>query len=115
MAWAPTRSCDAPANRRDKTRPSRIPPLSEEIKLAVLKKTAKETPANATHWSRTSMAAAIGISASSVGRVWREAGLKPHRVDTFKVSNDPHFEEEVADVFGLYMRPPDKAMVPCVD
>jgi transposase len=100
---------------RDKTRPSRIPPLSEEVKLAVLTKTAKETPANATHWSRTSMAAATGISPSSVGRIWREAGLKPHRVDTFKVSNDPHFEEKVADVVGLYMRPPDKAMVLCVD
>ena len=92
---------------RDKTRPSRIPALSEEVKRAVLTKTAKETPANATHWSLTSMAAATGISPSSVGRIWREAGLKPHRVDTFKVSNDPHFEEKVADVVGLYMRPPD--------
>src|SRR5215468_10178618 len=100
---------------RDKTRPSRIPALSEEVKLTVLTKTAKETPPNATHWSRTSMAAATGISPSSVGRIWREAGLKPHRVDTFKVSNDPHFEEKVADVVGLYMRPPDKAMVLCVD
>jgi transposase len=100
---------------RDKTRPSRVPALSEEVKLAVLTKTAKETPANATHWSRTSMAAATGISPSSVGRIWRAAGLKPHRVDTFKVSNDPHFEEKVADVVGLYMRPPDKAMVLCVD
>src|SRR6202158_1717271 len=63
---------------RDKTRPSRIPALSEEVKRAVLTKTAKETPANATHWSLTSMAAATGISPSSVGRIWREAGLKPH-------------------------------------
>ena len=100
---------------RDKTRPSRVPPLPETIRLAVLKKTAKETPANATHWSRTSMAKAVGISPSSVGRIWREAGLKPHRIDTFKVSNDPQFEEKVADVVGLYMRPPDKAMVLCVD
>lgn len=100
---------------RDKTRPSRVAPLPEKIKLEVLTKTAKETPANATHWSRTSMAKAAGISPSSVGRIWREAGLKPHRLDTFKVSNDPHFEEKVADVVGLYMRPPDKAMVLCVD
>jgi len=100
---------------RDKTRPSRVAPLSEKVKLAVLTKTAKETPADATHWSRTSMAKAAGISPSSVGRIWREAGLKPHRLDTFKVSNDPHFEEKVADVVGLYMRPPDKAMVLCVD
>lgn len=99
----------------DKTRPSRVPALTEKVKLAVLAKTVKETPANATHWSRTLMAAATGISPSSVGRIWREAGLKPHRVDTFKVSNDPHFEEKVADVVGLYMRPPDKALVLCVD
>jgi transposase len=100
---------------RDKTRSSRVPALAEKVKLAVLTKTAKEAPANATHWSRTAMAKAAGISPSSVGRIWREAGLKPHRVATFKVSNDPHFEEKVADVVGLYMRPPDKAMVLCVD
>jgi transposase len=100
---------------RDKTRPSRVPPLPEKVKLTVLKKTANEMPANATHWSRTSMAKAVGISPSSVGRIWREAGLKPHRIDTFKVSNDPQFEEKVVDVVGLYMNPPDKAMVLCVD
>jgi hypothetical protein len=65
---------------RDKTRPSRKPPLAEKIKLAVLTKTATETPANATHWSRASMAAEMGISPSSVGRIWAEAGLKPHLV-----------------------------------
>jgi transposase len=100
---------------RDKTRPSRVPPLPEKVRLAVLRKTATETPANATHWSRSSMSKAVGISPSSVGRIWREAGLKPHRVDTFKVSNDPQFEEKVVDVVGLYMNPPDKAMVLCVD
>ena len=88
---------------RDKTRPSRIPPLGDTVKLAVIKKTASEMPADATHWSRTSMAKEIGISPSSVGRIWREAGLKPHRIDTFKVSNDPKFEEKVVDVVGLYM------------
>ena len=100
---------------RDKTRPSRVPPLAETVKLAVLAKTANETPPNATHWSRASMAKAIGISPSSVERIWREAGLKPHLVDTFKVSNDPQFEEKVTDVVGLYMNPPDKALVLCVD
>jgi transposase len=100
---------------RDKTRPSRVPPLPQKVKVAVLKRTATETPPDATHWSRTSMAKAVGISASSVGRIWREAGLKPHRIDTFKVSNDPQFEEKVVDVVGLYMNPPDKAMVLCVD
>ena len=100
---------------RDKTRPSRIEPLSDEIRLTVLTKTASERPANATHWSRASMAQAAGISPSSVGRIWREAGLKPHRINTFKVSNDPQFEEKVADAVGLYMNPPDKAMVLCID
>jgi transposase len=100
---------------RDKTRPSRVPPLSEDVKLAVLTKTASETPPDATHWSRASMAKAVGISPSSVGRIWRAAGLKPHRVDTFKVSNDPEFEEKVTDIVGLYMNPPTKAMVLCID
>lgn len=100
---------------RDKTRPSRVKPLAQTVKVAVLKKTATERPANATHWSRTSMAKAAGISPSSVGRIWREAGLKPHRLETFKVSNDPQFEEKVVDVVGLYLNPPDKAMVLCVD
>jgi transposase len=100
---------------RDKTRPSRIKPLAEDVKLKVLAKTAGETPANATHWSRSSMAKAVGISPSSVGRIWRAADLKPHRVRTFKVSNDPKFEEKVIDVVGLYLNPPDKALVLCVD
>jgi transposase len=80
---------------RDKTRPSRVPPLPDKVKLAVLKKTANETPANATHWSRASMAAQMGISPSSVGRIWAEAGLKPHLVRRFKVSDDSLFEEKV--------------------
>ncbi len=99
----------------DKTRASRVPPLADTVKLAVIKKTAGETPSDATHWSRTSMAKAVGISPSSVGRIWREAGLKPHRTTKFKVSNDPHFEEKVVDVVGLYLNPPDKAMVLCID
>jgi transposase len=100
---------------RDKTRRSRKPPLPEDVKLAVLTKTATETPAGATHWSRASMAAAMGISPSSVGRIWAEAGLKPHITRTFKVSNDPAFAEKVTDVVGLYMNPPDRALVLCVD
>jgi transposase len=100
---------------RDKTRPSRKPPLPEKIKLAVLTKTANETPANATHWSRASMAAEMGISPSSVGRIWAEAGLKPHLVRRFKISNDPQFEEKITDVVRRYMNPPDRALVLCVD
>jgi transposase len=101
--------------RRDKTRPSRKPPLPEKVKLAVLTKTANEIPPNATHWSRASMAAEMGISPSSVGRIWAEAGLKPHLVHRFKISNDPQFEEKVTDVVGLYLNPPDRALVLCVD
>jgi transposase len=100
---------------RDKSRPSRVPPLPDRTKLAVLTKTANEMPANATHWSRATMAAAMGISPSSVGRIWAEAGLKPHLVRGFKISNDPKFEEKVADVVGLYMSPPDRALVLCVE
>ena len=100
---------------RDKTRPSRIAPLADDVKLAVLTRTATEEPANATHWSRASMAEAMGISPSSVGRVWKEAGLKPHLVKRFKVSNDPQFEEKVTDIVGLYLNPPERAVVLSVD
>jgi transposase len=100
---------------RDKSRPSRKAPLPDKVRLAVLTKTARETPANATHWSRKSMAKATGISPSSVGRIWAEAGLKPHLTRTFKVSNDPQFEQKVTDIVGLYLNPPDKALVLCVD
>jgi len=100
---------------RDKTRPPGTPPLSWEIRQRVLTKTANEVPANATHWSVRTMAKEIGISHTSVQRIWAEAGLKPHQVRTFKVSNDPLFEEKVTDVVGLYMNPPDKALVLCVD
>ena len=101
--------------KRDKTRPSRVPPLPRETRLKVLKKTVQETPANATHWSRSAMAEAVGISPSSVGRIWAEAGLKPHLTRGFKVSNDPMFEEKVTEIVGLYLDPPDRAVVLCVD
>jgi len=101
--------------RRDKTRPSRVPPLPRETRLKVISKTVQETPPNATHWSRAMMAEAVGISPSSVGRIWAEAGLKPHLIRGFKVSNDPMFEEKVTDIVGLYLEPPDRAVVLCVD
>src|ERR1700675_305326 len=85
------------------------------MKLKVVEKTVKERPANATHWSVRSMATAMGISHTSVQRIWAEAGLKPHLVRRFKISNDPQFEEKVTDVVGLYMNPPDKALVLRVD
>jgi transposase len=100
---------------RDKTRPPGKKPLSVAVKRKVLAKTGSETPPNATHWSVRSMAAAVGISHTSVQRIWAEAGLKPHLVRRFKISNDPWFEEKVTDVVGLYMNPPDRALVLCVD
>jgi transposase len=100
---------------RDKTRPPGKKPLSAAVKRKVLTKTASETPPDATHWSARSMATAIGISHTSVQRIWDEAGLKPHLVRRFKISNDPKFEEKVSDVVGLYMNPPDRALVLCVD
>jgi transposase len=100
---------------RDKTRPPGRKPLSAAVKRKVLTKTASETPPDATHWSVRSMATAVGISHTSVQRIWAEAGLKPHLLRRFKISNDPQFEEKVTDVVGLYMNPPDKALVLCVD
>src|ERR1700716_1370962 len=100
---------------RDKTRPGGKKPLSRKVRLKVLAKTANAMPANGTHWSRASMAIEMGISPSSVGRIWAEAGLKPHLVRRVKISNDPQFEEKVTDVVGLYMNPPDRALVLCVD
>lgn len=100
---------------RDKTRPPGRKPLTPEIKAKVLAKTTTETPPNATHWSARTMAKAMGLSHTSVQRIWEEAGLKPHLIKRFKVSNDPHFEEKVTDVVGLYLNPPDRALVLCVD
>jgi transposase len=100
---------------RDKTRPPGTPPLPESVRQKVLTKTASETPPDATHWSVRTMAKATGISRTSVQRIWKEAGLKPHLVKRFKISTDPMFEEKVTDVVGLYMNPPDRALVFCVD
>jgi transposase len=104
-----------PGLLRDKTRPSRVAPLSAEKKLAIIEKTATEKPANATRWSARKMAKAVGVSHRSVQRIWAGAGLKPHLVRTFKVSSDPNFAAKVVDVVGLYMNPPERALVLCVD
>jgi hypothetical protein len=86
-----------------------------ETRLKVIAKTVQETPPNATHWSRALMAEAMGISPSSVGRIWAEAGLKSHVTKGFKVSNDPMFEENVSEIVGLYLDSPDRVVVLCVD
>ncbi len=81
----------------------------------IIDKTTRERPANATHWSTRTLAKELGCSRMMVQRVWHASGLKPHLVRTFKVSNDPHFAEKVIDVVGLYLNPPEHALVLCVD
>jgi transposase len=100
---------------KDATRPSRVKPLSPEKIERVVHMTLHEKPPNATHWSLRSMAKAAGVSCSSVQRIWRSHGLKPHRIETFKLSRDKNFAAKVQDVVGLYLNPPDKALVLCVD
>ena len=100
---------------KDATRPSRVKPLTAEKIRQVVHMTLHEKPPNATQWSVRSMAAAAGISYSSVQRIWHAHGLKPHLVKTFKVSRDKNFAAKVEDVVGLYLNPPDKALVLCVD
>jgi transposase len=96
---------------KDKTRPGRIPPVPKPLRAEIIRRTVEEEPLGATHWSRSLMAAQVGVSASSVGRIWASAGLKPHRVKSFKLSNDPHFEEKLDDIIGLYLNPPEHALV----
>src|SRR5712672_4733839 len=100
---------------KDATRPLRVKPLTPEKIKQVVHMTLHAKPPNATHWSLRSMAAAAGVSYSSVQRIWHAHGLKPHLVRTFKVSRDRNFATKVEDVVGLYLNPPDKALVLCVD
>jgi transposase len=100
---------------RDKTRPARIPPLDPKIAERVVALTLAGPPADATHWTGAAMAKAIGISVSSVQRIWRAHGLQPHRVRQFKLSNDPQFVAKLRDIVGLYVNPPDHAIVLSVD
>jgi transposase len=81
----------------------------------IVTKTLEAKPADATHWSTRGMAKASGISAASVHRIWRAFSLQPHRTETFKLSSDPQFVEKVRDIVGLYLDPPEKAVVICVD
>ncbi|MET4702197.1 transposase [Constrictibacter sp. MBR-5] len=100
---------------RDRTRPSRIPPLGPDVAERVVALTLADPPAEATHWTGAMMAQAAGISVSSVQRIWRSHGLRPHRVERFKLSNDPQFVEKLRDVVGLYVDPPAHAIVLSVD
>ena len=100
---------------RDKTRPSRIPPLPAETVDRVVALTNQAPRHEATHWSAPAMAKAVGISRSSVRRIWAGQGLQPHRVRTFKISNDPKFADKLKDVVGLYVDPPAHAVVLSID
>jgi transposase len=93
----------------------RKPSISDEKVAEIVRATLQDTPAGATHWSCRSMAKAQGVSPATVQRIWSSRGLKPHLVETFKLSNDPKFEQKLVDVVGLYLDPPDKAIVLCMD
>jgi transposase len=101
--------------QRDATRRGRKPPLAAAMIERAVKMTLHEKPPAATHWSARTLAKALGISHTSVQRIWNAHGLKPHLVKTFKLSNDKRFVEKVKDVVGLYLDPPDKALVFSVD
>jgi transposase len=100
---------------RDKTRPSRVPPLGREAVERVVALTQGDPPGEATHWTAAAMAEVTAISVSSVQRIWRTHGLQPHRMRQFKLSNDPHFAAKLRDVVGLYVDPPAHAIVLSVD
>jgi transposase len=100
---------------RDKTRPSRIPPLPTATAERIVALTLAEPPGETTHWTAGAMAEAVGVSASSVRRIWRAHGLQPHRIRRFKLSNGPQFAAKLRDVVGLYIDPPAHAVVLSVD
>ena len=100
---------------RDKTRPSRKPPLDRAVIARVIDLTGGPPLGETTHWTAAAMAKAVEISVSSVQRIWRAHGLTPHRVRQFKLSNDPAFAAKLRDVVGLYVDPPDHAVVLSID
>ena len=99
----------------DDPRPGRPPTVTATQVEDVVVATLESTPKNATHWSRAKMAERSGLSPSTIGRIWKAFELKPHRTDGFKLSNDPLFVNKVYDVIGLYLNPPEGAVVYCVD
>lgn len=105
----------APGLLKDAPRPGRKKALSPAVVKRVVEATLHSTPRGATHWSTRTLAKAQGLSHMTVQRIWKQHGLQPHRVETFKLSRDPHFVEKLRDVVGLYLDPPDRAVVLSVD
>src|SRR3954451_7887299 len=99
----------------DEPRPGRPRTIDDQRVEEVIVRTLETTPRNATHWSTRSLAAELGLSQSAVSRIWRAFGLQPHRTETWKLSRDPQFVAKVRDVVGLYLDPPERAVVLCVD
>lgn len=99
----------------DEPRPGAPRSISDDVVEAAVVRTLETTPKGATHWSTRDLAKAVGIGKSSVQRIWHAFGLKPHRTESFQLSKDPQLIEKVRDIVGLYMSPPDNAMILCVD
>ena len=99
----------------DEPRPGRPRTIEDDQVAVVIERTLYSTPADATHWSIRSMAKEMGLSHTTIRRIWTAFGLQPHRSETFKLSSDPLFVEKVRDIVGLYLSPPDRALVLCVD
>jgi hypothetical protein len=99
----------------DEPRPGAPRRIGDSEVERVMRLTLETTPRDATHWSTRAMARRCGLSQTAVSRIWRAFALRPHRVETFKLSKDPLFIEKVRDIVGLYLNPPDKALALCVD
>ncbi|WP_327689499.1 IS630 family transposase [Streptomyces tubercidicus] len=113
--WRKRFLADRLAGLEDEPRPGRPRTVLDEQVADLIARTLESKPENATHWSTRSMAKKTGLSQSTVARVWRAFGLQPHRSETFKLSTDPFFVDKVHDVVGLYLDPPERALVLCVD